>query len=274
LLKIIFVSNKIQSFLNWCFLSNFFFITTYFKFFFLFYNFKNNFKFLKFFNSDKNVIIKQIKNIKKRLCYFLFLSGTQKNLHYSYNSLIYRKFLKPKTVYFLNFSFLLNQLTILLNLFSNLLLKNYLFFIFNFDFLINDIYSFSKYIFSVKDVLKYKFIFDYDVKKFRNFKWKSRFNFFVKRKKVKIAFLLDVYNDFFFIDYLKTLKIVTVGLIPLNVTHVKLDFWFITNINSYLVKYLFFSYIYSIYNIILSQKMFRFFYVYNKNTQKYLNSIK
>lgn len=160
------------------------------------------------------------------------------------------------------------------NLFTNILLKNYSFFIFNFDFLINDLYAFSKYIFGVKNVLKYQFIFNYDLKKFRNFKWKARFNFFVKKKKVKLVFLLDIYNGFFFVDYLKTMKIITVGLIPQNMSPLKLDFWFLTNSNNYLFKHLFFSYIYSVYNIILTIKLLRFFNTYNKNLQKYLFFLK
>jgi len=162
----------------------------------------------------------------------------------------------------------MKQLVILFNLFITFLQKNYNFFIFNFDFLINDVYSFSKWMYGVKNVLKYSFIFKCDLKKFRNFKWKKRFITLTKKKKVKLTFLLDICNNEFFVDFLKNSKLVTVGLIPQNISFFKLDFWLITNSNSYLIKYLFFSYIYSIYNFILLQRMLKFFITYNQKLQK------
>jgi hypothetical protein len=176
-------------------------------------------------------------------------------------------------LYSFNFNFLLKQITTLLNLFITFLYKNYNFFIFNFDFLVNDIYAFSKWIYGIKNVLKYDFIFKTDLKKFRNFKWKKRFNLLVKKKKIKFAFLLDVTNNEFFIDFLKNSKIITVGLISQNISFLKLDFWLITNNNSYIIKYLFFSCIYAIYNISLLQKFNKFFTYYNHNFQKALSKL-
>lgn len=214
-----------------------------------------------------------LKKLKKRLCYFLVLSGNTNHLHWVYKSLLVKKTLKFNYLYLFNFSFLLKQITSLFNLFIMFLSKNYNFFIFNFDFLMNDIYAFSKWIYGVKDTVKYDFIFKTDLKKFRNFKWKKRFNVLVKKKKVKCAFLLDIINNEFFVDFLKNSKIITIGLIPQNMSFLKLDFWFVTNNNSYMIKYLFFSYIYSIYNISLLQKLNKFFIYYNRNFHKALSKL-
>lgn len=211
-----------------------------------------------------------IKKLKKRLCYFLVFSGNTNKLHWHYKALIVKKTSKFASFYLFNFKFLLKQVTTLFNLFNSFLNKNYNFFIFNFDFLMNDVYSFSKWIYGTKNVIKYDFIFKADLKKFRNFKWKKRFINLVKKKKVKITFLLDITNNEFFIDFLKNSKILTVGLVPYNISFLKLDFWFITNNNSYLVKYIFFSYIYSLYNIFLLQKITKFFLYYNRNFKQLL----
>lgn len=261
-------------FFKWCYFSNFLFFSFYFKFFFFFQIYADTPRILFPVEKKNNFTFFLNNRLKKRLSYFLFLSNSNEQLHWSYKSLLIKKFSNPRHTAFLNFNFLLKELYIVFNLFSNLLAKNYSFFIFNFDFLINDIHSFSKYIFGVKNVLKYSFVFKYDLKKFRNFKWKAKFNFFVKKKKVKLVFLLDIYNGFFFVDYLKTLKIITVGLIPQNMSPTKLDFWFITNSHQYLIKYLFFSYVYSVYNACLSDKMFKFFQVYHKNLHKYITTLK
>ena len=217
-------------------------------------------------NSKSNLI----KKLKKHLCYFLILSDNSTKVHWYYKSLLVKKTVKFERIYIFNFNFLLKQITSFSHLFNIFLEKNYNFFIFNFDFLINDVYSFSKWIYGVKNVLKYNFIFKTDLKKFRNFKWKKRFNLLVKKKKVKFAFLLDITNNEFFVDFLKNSKIITIGLISQNISFLKLDFWLITNNNSYLIKYLFFSYIYSIYNINLLQKFNKFFMYYNQNFHKAL----
>jgi hypothetical protein len=220
-------------------------------------------------NPYSNLAIK----LKKRLCYFLILSDNTKKFHWAYKSLLIKKTLKFKSLYIFDFNFLVKQITSLFNLFITFLNRNYNFFIFNFDFLINDIYAFSKWIYGVKNIVKYDFIFKTDLKKFRNFKWKKRFNLLVKKKKVKFAFLLDVSNNEFFVDFLKNSKIITVGLISQNISFLKLDFWLVTNNNSYFIKYLFFSYIYSIYNIILSQKLNKFFFYYNQNFHRALSKL-
>lgn len=211
--------------------------------------------------------------LKKRLCYFLLLSSDTNTVHWHYKSLVVKKYMKPTVKYIFNIKFLMKQLITLFNLFISFLQKNYNFFIFNFDFLINDVYSFSKWMYGVKNVLKYGFIFRCDLKKFRNFKWKKRFINLTKKKKVKLTFLLDICNNDFFVDFLKNSKLITVGLIPQNISFLKLDFWLITNSNSYLVKYLFFSYIYSIYNFILLQRMLKFFIMYNEKLQKSFNKL-
>lgn len=174
---------------------------------------------------------------------------------------------------FFDSSFLLKQLYTIFNLFTVFLYKNYNFFIFNFDFLINDVYAFAKWVYGVKTIYKYNFIFKSNLKNFRNYKWKRKLNLFIKKKRVKITFLLDIYNNSFFVDFLKNSKVITIGLIPQNQTFLKLDFWCISNTNTYLVKYLFFSYIYSIYNTILSIKMFSFFLKYSAYFQKCLSKL-
>jgi len=223
-------------------------------------------------NTDLSKSSTIIKKLKKRLCYFLILSENTSKLHWAYKSLLVKKTFNFNYTHSFNINFFLKQVTVLMNLFITFLSKNYNFFVFNFDFLINDVYSFSKWVYGVKNAVKYDFIFKTDLKKFRNFKWKKRFNMLIKKKKVKIAFLLDTTNNEFFIDFLKNSKIITVGLVPQNISFFKLDFWLITNTNSYIIKYLFFSYIYSIYNIVLLQKFNRFYLYYNKSFTKVLLS--
>lgn len=215
-----------------------------------------------------------IKKLKKRLSYFLILSNNTSKIHWSYKSLLVKKINKFYNISIFNSNFLLKQITILFNLFISFLQKNYNFFIFNFDFLINDIYAFSKWIYGVKNITKYSFIFKTNLKKFRNFKGKKKFNLLVKKKRVKIAFLLDITNNEFFVDFLKNSKIITVGLVSQNISFSKLDFWLLTNSNSYLIKYLFFSYLYSLYNIFLIQKVNNLFFYYNRNFLKLLSNFK
>lgn len=205
-----------------------------------------------------------------RLSYFLLISQSPQNIHWGYKSLItYKNLINKKAVLF-NSKFLLKQLTAIFNLVTTFLYQNYNFFVFNSDFLINDIYSFSKWVYGVKTVLKYNFIFNYELKKFRNFRWKKKFLVLVKKKKIKLAFLLDMYNNLFLLDFLKNSKLITIGLVPQNQSFSKLDFWCISNTNSYIIKYLYFSYLYSIYNIILLKKSMIFFKQYGNYFNKYL----
>lgn len=264
------VNKNLKFFLKSNFLYLNLFLTNYANFCFL----------IKFFSLNSpalnhSLILKQQKTVVnsfliRKLFYFLIISSDNSKLHFSYSNLVIKKIINPTKFSILNYNFLLTQLKVVSSLFNSLLLKNYSFFVFNFDFLVKDFYSFSKMIFGVKNVLKYQFIFTYDLKKFRNFKWKSRFNLFVKKKRVKIVFLLDIYNSYFFVDYLKTLKIITVGLIPQTQSPSSLDFWLICNKRDYIVKYIFFSFIYSLYNLFLNKKVFEFFKLYNRQFCKLL----
>ena len=206
--------------------------------------------------------------IKKKLTYFLLLSDNSTKLNWSYKPLITTLSKKPSNVHIFNYTHLKKHLYGIFNLLLLYLNKNYSFFMFNFDFLNSDIYSFSKYIYGVKNVLKYQFIFSYDLKKFRSHKWRSRIRFFIKKKRVRLVFLLDVYNGSFFVDFFKKLKLTTVGLVPQSINPSKFDFWLIADSTSYLIKYAFFSYIHSIYNLFLLRRSYYFFKKYNTQLLK------
>ena len=103
---------------------------------------------------------KTINQILKRRCvYFLFLTGNTTTLHWKYQPLINSFYKLNTNVYILNFMFFREQFNNVFNVLYHLLLKKFLFFIFNFESMCSEISAFNKYVLGINIVNSYSFIF-------------------------------------------------------------------------------------------------------------------
>lgn len=110
--------------------------------------------------------------------------------------------------------FFKNQFDSVFNVLHHLLLKNFLFFIFNFESMSLEISSFNKYVLGINIVTNYSFISKSNLNQLKTNFWCTKTKQLVQKSKIKLVFFLDFFNIFFFVNFFKKIKITTFGLLP------------------------------------------------------------
>ena len=162
------------------------------------------------------------------------------------------------------YSFLLKNITNQLNLINYFLTKKLKIFYFNENFFLNEITKFNKFVLNLFDLNRYNFLLFSMLKLFRKNIFKLKIRFFFKKKRIKIVCFLD-FKFFNLIDFFKNLKIFIIGLVHINYNILKFDFFIPVIKYLNLVKFFFFSLIFSFYTQYRSSKVISFYKKYNPN---------
>lgn len=195
--------------------------------------------------------------LKKKFIYLFCLYSIKKNTHWIFKSLANNS---TSSFIFTDFV-LIKNITNQLNVITHFLEKNLKVFYFNENFYYNEITKFNKFILNLFDTHRYNFLFFSLLKLFRKNIFKLKIRFFFKKKRIKMVCFLDV-KFFNLIDFFKTLKLVIIGLIPINYNPAKFDFFLPVLKYTSLIKFFFTSLIFLLYNFYRTKKINWFYKKY------------
>lgn len=259
----------VVNFFRWYFVKyNFFFIQNLFDYNHNFFLFIENTKF-NYFSTDVSVSKELYKkavlpHFKKRDFFFFSLLSNTKQLHWVYQN--YDIVPRFDTVLKADL-FFLKSFSNVLNLTYHLLLNNLNFFFTPCDYFDQELSSFHKYIYGVKNYWFLNYTSNFFIKNLRTFSFKYEIFSFIDSKKVKLLIFLAETNNGFYLQFLKKQNVSVFGLVSLDMTPVFFDYWIITKRNDFLIQYWVISCFFTMYNLVkynkqlLLLKQYRFFFL-------------
>lgn len=200
---------------------------------------------------------------------FNFLYFKNFNFVENYNFFNIRKFFSLNNYNFFLFFFIyyFKQVTNSINLFYYCIFNNKFCYFF-FNKFIYDCFIFYYLFYDIIILKKYNKFFEINFKFLKLLNYNNKFKNILNKLQVSFFIVFDVYNSFFFLNFLKKLNLPIIALTPLTISFSFFDYPINTFKNDNLIKLFFYFLLYDIYFLALLNKQKMFFQNFYRNYNK------